>query len=147
MRQTRFQIAKKDIKSYFEEHDNKIFSYTEISKILDSNKRYWRLSVNLTTQGFIDLLIKYTKLKKYEIKLPKKMITRYAWDDISPFIFALSLEKNSYLTHYSALFWHNLTDQIPKIIYVNYEQADKHSVNAKLSQQRIDQAFSNNPRR
>jgi predicted transcriptional regulator of viral defense system len=146
MKQTRFQIAKKDINKFFKEYNAKIFSYKDISKILDSNRRYWRLSVNLTAQEFIDLLVTHTNLKKYEVNFPRETITRFAWDNISAFSLASNLEKNSYLTHYTALFLHNLTTQIPKMIYVNYEQAEKYNKNAMLTQERIDRAFLNRPR-
>lgn len=146
MRQTRFQIAKKDIIALFEEYDKNIFSYEDISKVLDKNRRFWRLPVNLTTNAFIGLLTDYTKLKRREFSFPREKIFRFAWGDTSAFSLALNLKKDSYFTHFTSLFWHNLTDQIPKTIYVNYEQSEKKLSNAGLSQDRIDRAFSNRPR-
>lgn len=146
MRQTRFKIAKKDIIALFEDYAKNIFSYDDISKILDENRRFWRLPVNLTANAFIGLLTDHTKLKRYEINFPREKILRFAWGEISAFSLALNLKKNSYFTHYTALFWHNLTDQIPKTIYVNYEQSKKNAKDAELAQDRIDRAFSNRPR-
>jgi len=146
MRQTRFQIARKDIIAFFEEYDKNIFSYKDISKVLDENRKFWRLSVSLTTNAFIGLLTDYTKLKRHEFSFPREKILRFAWGDTSAFSLALNLKKDSYFTHFTSLFWHNLTGQIPKTIYVNYEQSEKKVSNAGLSQNRIDRAFSNRPR-
>jgi len=146
MKQTRFQIAKKDIISLFEEYGKNIFSYNDISKILDENRRFWRLPVNLTANAFVGLLIDHTKLQRQEINFPREKILRFTWGEISAFSLALNLKKDSYFTHYTALFWHNLTDQVPKTIYVNYEQSKKNVKDAELPQDRIDRAFSNRPR-
>jgi len=146
MKQTRFQIAKKDIISLFEEYGKNIFSYNDISKILDENRRFWRLPVNLTANAFVGLLIDHTKLQRQEINFPREKVLRFTWGEISAFSLALNLKKDSYFTHYTALFWHNLTDQVPKTIYVNYEQSKKNVKDAELPQDRIDRAFSNRPR-
>ena len=146
MKQPRFQIAKKDIISLFEEYGKNIFSYNDISKILDENRRFWRLAVNLTANAFVGLLIDHTKLQRQEINFPREKILRFTWGEISAFSLALNLKKDSYFTHYTALFWHNLTDQVPKTIYVNYEQSKKNVKDAELPQDRIDRAFSNRPR-
>ena len=146
MRQTRFQIAKKDIIALFEEYGKTIFSYKDISKVLDENRKFWRLPVSLTTNAFIGLLTDHTKLKRYEFDFPREKILRFVWGEISAFSLALDLKKDSYFTHYTALFWHNLTDQVPKTIYVNYEQSKKNVKDAELAQDRIDRAFSNRPR-
>ncbi len=55
---------------------------------------------------------------------------------------ALALRKNSYLTHGSAVFLHGLTDQIPKTVYVNYEQSPKPQ-SGVLTQEGINRAFAN----
>ncbi|TRZ93078.1 MAG: hypothetical protein D4R82_05770 [Dehalococcoidia bacterium] len=146
MRQTRFQIAKKDIVAFFEKCDKNIFSYTDISKILNDNRDFWRLPGSLTTNAFIGLLADYTKLNRHEFSFPSEKILRFAWGSTSVFSLALDLKKDSYFTHFTSLFWHNLTDQIPKTIYVNYEQSKKKVSNAGLSQDRIDRAFSNRQR-
>lgn len=146
MRQTHFRIAKKDIITKFEEYDKNIFFYKHVSEILDENRRFWRLPVNLTANAFIDLLTDYTKLKRHEFSFPRGKILRFSWGDASVFNLTMSLKKDSYFTHYTSLFWHNLTYQIPKTIYVNYEQSKKNVSNSGLSQDRIDRAFTNRPR-
>jgi len=143
---TRFQIAKSDIVALLEEHGKEILVYYDISKMLDQNREFWRLQRSLTTPKFIDLLIENTKLKRHEMNFARKKYLRFTWDDASVYKLALSMERNSYFTHYTALYWHNLTDQIPKTIYVNYEQAQKRYTANRLLQENIDRAFRNSQR-
>jgi len=142
MRKTRFQIAKKDIVSLFENNDKGIYSYSDISNILDENRDYWRLPANLSALGFIKQLNEFTKLKRYEINFPNNKILRFSWGRVSTLSMASSIKKDSYFTHYTAMFLHNLTEQIPKTIYVNYEQTKKNYKQGELIQSRVDNAFS-----
>ena len=68
------------------------------------------------------------------------------WGDVSIFQLVLALEKNSYLSHYTAMFLHDLTEQVPKKIYATYEQPEKPKRNVKLSQSDIDKSFSKQQR-
>jgi len=142
MKNTRFNIAKDDITELFEKQSKKTFSNADISIFLNTNRRFWRLGESLTTSKFIQLLLEHTKLKKHELHFHREKIVIYSWSDISVFELALSIKSNSYLTHYTALFLHNLTEQIPKTIYVNLEQTKKPNLKSSLSQENINRAFS-----
>jgi len=142
MTKSRFQVAKKYIIEYFENLGNKVYSLNDISKILDNQRRSWLLPVGLTAEEFSKLLVTYTQLKLYDFAFMSKRIQRFTWGDVSIFRIASNLEKNAYLSHYTALLLHGLTDQIPKRIYVTYEQPEKQKVNNKLSQADIDNALS-----
>jgi len=146
MKQTRFQIAKKDIISYFDHLPSSIVSYLALSEILAENSTFWRLPIRLTTRKFTELLIHDTKLKRYDIKFPHRKIIRFVWRKASPFQLALSLKGNSYFTHYTALFLHGFTDQIPKTLYLNSEQIKKIPNKSELVQKNIDFAFSGKQR-
>ena len=37
----------------------------------------------------------------------------------------VNLRPKCYFTHYTAMYFHELTEQIPKVIYVNVEQTPK----------------------
>jgi len=139
----RFEIAKEDIISFFEKSHLKIFSFKDLAKILKENRKFWRLAEGLSTNSFIDLLLSNTKLIKHELQFPHIKTIKYSWDNVSVYQIALSIKDSSYLTHYTASFLHGLTNQIPKTIYVNFEQPKKTFHKADLSQDRIDRAFSN----
>jgi len=146
MKQTRFSIAKKDIVSFFNDYLLNIFTYDYISQILNDNKKSWRLPVNLSARKFIELLLKKTKLKAHKFSFPSRQFVRYTWGDVSVFQLALSLKERAYFTHYTALYLHNLTDQIPKTIYINVEQSKKTFNKTTLSQEKINFAFSKSQR-
>jgi len=50
--------------------------------------------------------------------------------------------SNAYLSHFSAVVFHDLTEQLPKYIYLNVEQGHKSRHKNNLTQARIDFAFS-----
>lgn len=141
MNRSRFQIAKNDIIATFEKSQKGVFTYGDISRILQENQQFWRLPISLTTEKFIEQLISHTKLKKYRLSFPYRTIVRFSWGDLSAFGLALNLEENAYFTHYTAMFLHNLTEQIPKTIYVNHEQREKRVGDSALLQSNIDRAF------
>lgn len=140
---TRFQIAKRDIVSVFERYDKDVLYTDDISRILEENRDFWRLPQGLTRSGFVKLLVEGTSLRRHEFGFPQKNYIRFTWGEPSVYRLALSLERDSYLTHYTALYWHNLTDQVPKTIYVNHEQAQKRHVSGELLQGNIERAFRN----
>ncbi len=142
MAKSRFQISKRDIIAEFDNSGKNVFAYLDISIILEKNRGFWRLPVSLTTREFIKLMLLYTKIKKVDFDFPIRRVTRFTWGDASTLSLALSLENNSYLTHYTATFLHNLTEQVPKTVYVNFEQSEKARSDNVLLQSGIDRAFS-----
>ncbi|WP_052255270.1 hypothetical protein [Salinicoccus sp. YB14-2] len=73
-------------------------------------------------------------------------IERYVatYTSVSPYEIALSLLSRSFLSHYSALYVHDLTLNNPKDIYINKEQSKKprNTKNAQLTQGKVNYAFS-----
>ncbi len=72
--------------------------------------------------------------------------TRYAWGSPSGMHLALSLHRNAYLCHGTAVFLHALNVQVPATIYVNQEQSPKQRGSGRLSQEAIQRAFSRQQR-
>ncbi len=140
---TRFSIAKQDIIHYFDESEKKIYSLSDLSDILYKNRRFWRLTNNLTSENFIDLLINGTNLKKQKLKFGSVEFTRYSWGQIDIIDLAMSLKNTGYMSHYSALSYHGLTEQIPKTIYITFEQSKKEVISRVLTQTQLDNAFAN----
>jgi predicted transcriptional regulator of viral defense system len=145
-RMTRFQIAKTDIISSFQELENNLLTEYEISTILYRNRDFWRLPKGLSVKKFIDMLLESTKLQKHIFEFPNKKYTRYSWGPASIYKLALSLESDSFFSHYTAMYLNELTEQTPKTIYVNKEQPQKRFFDRELIQGNIDRAFKNNQR-
>lgn len=142
MKITRFSISKSDIIQYFNDLPQRVFSKDDISNILSDQRRFWRLSASLRVDPFIDLLLNNTKLEKHVLNFKTIEIVRYTWGDIDIIELASNLRKKGYLSHYTAMSYHGLTEQIPKSIYINIEQAAKDVPNKNINQKNIDIALN-----
>ena len=104
-----------------------------------------RTSLSLLTHYLQNVLKLFSKIELYSEKKGEK-VTRYisTYVKVSPYEIALSLLSNSFLSHYSALYVHDLTINNPKEIYINREQSKKpiNKENAVLTQRKVDYAFS-----
>lgn len=146
MAHSRISIAKADILVYFEAQQQKVFKLTELQGILSSQRAFWRLAQSTTTQKFIAYLVEHAKLRVMEFPLPHRRETRYTWGEVPLIEVVLSLKPNSYFSHYTAVRLHGLTEQVPKVIYLNHEQHLKSQTTGGLEQGRIDMAFRSQPR-
>lgn len=102
--------------------------------------------------------IKNLKIKLLKIGVIKKVTLRSeGYKDIDriiipslnplPYHYAISLRSGTYLSHSSSMNILGLTQQIPKVIYVNKEQSPKKKSLGSLTQESIDRAFSHQQRR
>ena len=139
---TRLSIAKADIIKAIEAASRKVWTSEQLNALMREHAEFWRLAKNQTLIGFIEFLLRDTKLNKATLTFPRGEITRYIWGEASVFELALTVypKANLYLSHYSAAYLHGLTEQIPKIVYVNKEQPYQ-SQGSDLQQERIDLAF------
>ena len=138
---TRVQIAKKDIVKHFDNLPKRVFDKAEISGIYEKNREFWRLAQSMPVEEFIDFLVKNNKLKIVKFKFPSRAITKYTWGEVSLYQTLVNLRPKCYFTHYTAMYFHELTEQIPKVIYVNVEQTPKPKSMFQLEQSRIGIAF------
>lgn len=145
MSKQRIQIAKGDIVSFFDKHSERIFKQTEVAAILTQQREFWRLAQRTTTQNFIDFLIKNAKLRRFDFPFPYRGEVRFAWGEVPLLEILLTLKKDAYFSHYTAMRMHGLTEQVPKTIYINHEQRPQPQ-NSALEQGRIAAAFSRKPR-
>ena len=113
---------------------------------------YFSFSNNLRAEGILPKSPSSHKLQQlviatgivHEIELTATYpfdSKRYHRGPFSPYELALSLRPNSYLSHGTAAYLHNLTDHESHTIYVNKEQSAKDS-SSELSQAGINRAFS-----
>lgn len=140
----KFKIAQPNIEKYLDDLPQKVFYAKDLKKMLEENRQSWGLTQTLSTEKFIAELINQSRLHEIPLYSPNynKTLTRYSWD-VNPSIYqvALLIKPNSFFSHYTALFLHKLTQQIPKTIYLNTEQSEKPSLSKTLEQSRIDLAF------
>lgn len=148
MEKTRFDLAKKEIVAFLEDDERAVFSLKELGGIYRENFDRWRLAMYTSRSSFVDYLCEKGILKKITINFDKKTkITRYGLRSGFPKVeLFLSLASNAYLSHYTAMGYHQLTEQIPKTYYVNRELSPKSIPPSVLTQEGIDLAFSKPPR-
>ncbi|CAE6861912.1 hypothetical protein R69608_06860 [Paraburkholderia nemoris] len=149
MNRTRIQIAKADIVKHFDQLPSHVLKLKEIRAILADQRTFWRLAQNTTAADFIAFLRQHAKLKEIAFPFPQRSEQAYVWGDVPLLTVLLSLRKNLYLSHYTAMRLHGLTEQSPKTIYITDERSSgsgSQQERPKLSQNDIDQAFTHAPR-
>jgi len=146
-RQVRFNAAKSDILRLFRENPQRVFSLSHLKAILEEKRAFWRLTKSTTFEDFLEFLIDKGSLKEVRVRFPNRPMIRYTWGDAPMYEVLLSWHPASYLSHYTAVYLHDLTEQIPKAIYLNAEQVRKARSASGLSQHSIDTAFKRPMRR
>ncbi|MDT2818107.1 hypothetical protein P7H55_09695, partial [Vagococcus lutrae] len=97
-----------------------------LSKLKLENKIPERTSIGNFINYFVYILDLFDEVAIFNEK-EGSVIYRYVanYITISPYEIALSLLSKSFLSHYSALYAHDLTLNNPKDIYINKEQSKK----------------------
>ncbi len=147
-RTSRLQIARTDIIKAFETAPRRVFGAEDIGEILEQNRAFWRLSSHTGLQKFIEFLLEKSDLHIKEIVPVNHHISaiyRYVWKEASAFEVALSLKRDAYFCHGTAVAIHGLNDQIPQRLYLNKEQSPKGS-SGGLTQTGINRAFASKQR-
>lgn len=137
---TRLSIAKADILAVLAKSKRNAFSKGELEELLSENRAFWRLAKKTTVIQFIQFLEKNASLQSHRLKFPRP-ITRYSLGDIGPFELVQSINQDGYFSHYSAMSFHGLTEQIPKAIYFNIEQSLRPG-GGELTQAGINRSFA-----
>jgi AbiEi antitoxin C-terminal domain len=140
---SRFIVAESRIKAFFKQGDRKVFNKEQLSEILGQNRTLWNLPISMNINNFIEKLLSREILSTKEINFNGTLIKkeRYLTSEASVFQVAVSLINKSYLSHFSAVYLHGLTNQVTKTIYISFEQSKKNNVDRTLKQVAIDSAF------
>lgn len=148
-RKSRVDILKQQSDIIIDEVNKKqknILSIIDIGNILNSLLEYntnFNMPYNLSRKQFSEFLCDESILKLYEIKRKERISKKYILGDLNIYQLALSLSNKAYLCHYTAVFLHGLTDNVPKVIYINTELFLKSpKSNKDIDQSNIDRAFS-----
>lgn len=140
-------LAKNKIEHYFDLTKKHVFSNQEINDTLYRYGSQWNLAMSINSNKFIAFLISNSHMSSTTLANRKFFLWREKSYNNLIYELALSLKPNSYLSHYTAMFFNNLTEQIPKTIYVTYERKNMlHNRNTKLTQKKIDIAFEKDER-
>ena len=141
---SRFVIAEHKIRSFFKDASRRVYKKAQLEEVLEQNRSEWNLPFSMNGNRFTDRLLNSNILSKQEIDF-NGIISRqerFLALDASVFQIAVSLKNKSYLSHYSAVYLQGLTTQVPKTIYISFEQSKKVNVDRKITQSGIDAAFA-----
>lgn len=124
-----------------------VYSRVSLIALLNDLKERKLISKSTKYNHFVQYLINELEiLERIKVDLPNdKKTERYVISklNVHPFEIALSLNPGAYISHYSALFIHDLTHNVPKDIYINREQTSKpKNLDNMLTQKKIDYAFN-----
>lgn len=150
-RKNQLELSFDAIEIYLDQLQVKSFSEKTLQDIFNNKKDEWQIPANKNASHFFSFLQKkgvlfMTSFNDEQNKI--KII--YSWKTQDDFTVMAGLKNNSYYSYYTALFIHQLTLQIPKTYYLNYEHSsDMNPVSGKpsLTQSAIDKAFSGNQRK
>jgi len=135
----------KKIIGYFNELGPSAFRWKNLSFILKKYKNEWDIDESFASKEFVSFLINNKIIKEHEFNFPYRKEIIYSIGNLSLYDLIMNLKKNSYFSHYTAMYINNLTEQIPKTIYLNYEQTPKPQFD-DLTQEKLDWAFKRKPR-
>ncbi len=139
----RVKEAREKIVSVLNEEGRRVFSPQDLIQLLDRHRKDWWILSGITRSNFIKYLEQELRLRKVVLagSTHQQKFTRYLWQEPSPVEVASTLRSTAYLCHSSAVFVHGLTEQLPKVLYVNYEQSVKPKSSGTLTQESLDRAF------
>ena len=151
-RPRKIQLARSVILRFFEQERQRVFSVSELTSLFRKHSQEWGLAVNMTGAEFVEFLLRESKLRLINVEPQNhpdaRSVTLYTWGEVSPLLVGASLWKGAYLSHGTAVLLHALTDQLPKVIYVNKEQSLKGAGSkTDLQQANIDRAFGRKAQR
>jgi len=145
MRPEKLKSAISKLTTVLDASPRRVFGLNALTAFLEEHRKDAKLPTSVPRSQLIDFLtpegLRVVRLRSST----GQTLTRYAWRDASDFGIALSVFNKLYLCHLSAMVLHDLTDQVPSMMYVNREQSPK-SFDANLTQRGIDLAFSRKAR-
>lgn len=139
------------IEDFFDKSDLKSFTANKFREIFKRNSHGWNIPINKYASQVLTYLVSRGVMNKNTfIDDTNESKTIYSWKSKDEFTIISGLKSDSYFSHYSALYLHQLSLQIPKTIYLNFEHkaaSSYNSTNNILLQESIDKAFQGSQRK
>lgn len=113
----------------------------DISAILETNRKAWRLALSTNFTTFVKFLTTQGKLRRVSLQFPYRPETLFTWGSVSTLAIAVASKPKAYLCQHTAMELHQLTKEKSRVIYANCEQRPLPSSEGPLRQQAIDTAL------
>jgi hypothetical protein len=145
---SKITLAQSKVSDYFNAVSRQVFSQTVLHDLIEKKRREWDLPETPTPAKIIQKWIDNGFIKSQLFSFSDESeILMYIHGEPTIYEIAVNLRPKSYISHYPAMFLHNLTTQVPKTIYTTLELSPKQYKPSSLTQTAIDKAFSNPQRR
>lgn len=150
MRTNAFDTSKALIEAYFDQSAKKSFTVKALDLVLGQNRSLWSIPESKTVENFITFLEKRSQMNSSTLYRTDNndALRLFTWRTTDQLTVFTGLKNNAYYSHYTALFLHGLTEQVPKTYYLNFEHSG-YQINrdTELKQTNIDKAFSKEQRK
>lgn len=148
-RVSRITLAQRFITDYFHQLGRSAFSQKELFDIISDKRDTWDLPATSTEARIVEKLIRNNFLREAKLTLSNGTESSiYLFEIPSIYEIAVALRPKSFISHFSAVYLHGLTNQVPKTVYSSIEQSRKILQDVPtLNQSSIDRAFSAPQRR
>jgi|ERR1700676_700151 len=144
---TKSRINLSRLEAAFQGRREKAFSQADLFATFIAAPLEWNLPRSMTKQTFIEMLLRRTKMS--EVTLASSdypPLIRYVWDKkATPVSLALSIKRNAFVSHGSAMWVHGIGGD-ENLIFINVEQSKKPPNRSVLTQEGIDRAFRSEQR-
>lgn len=137
------------ITTYFTQHYQRVFTYAEIARILESHSEEWNLPTSTSFNKMTEFLVekKILFVTKGRFKEGSKYLRYHFHKTPSLFELATSLKSNAYISQVTAAQFFDLLPPHISTVYVTQEQTNRSNSKGILSQEAIDVAFRQAQRR
>ena len=145
---SKITLAQERVAEQFAANGRAVYTSQELYALINQHRGRWdlpettslkRVVQKWTENGFITEQV-------FELSDQNRLVL-YLYGEPSIYEIAVTLRPKSYISHYPAVFLHELTNQVPKTIYTTQELSAKRNRNYSLEQKAIDKAFSQPQRR
>ncbi len=148
MSKARLKAALPDIVGFYEQLPDKIHCPSDISSHLFNQRSRWNISDNTGIQKFIEQLIESGHLTEIDFPFPPpyRREVRYAWGKFLIHEVMQTIKPGGYFSYQTAVKFHGLSKQQPKITYLTVEQKNSSISHGVMAQDSINRAFAGKPR-
>ena len=140
-----FLRAKDDIKTLFEQAPHLSYTRNDLIDIFDRYRLEWNIAAYRNYKHFLSFHEANDILHKEKLIHQSSGSVKQLWNKshATHFQKGLTIKKDGYLSNFSAMQIHQITLQIPKTIFVSFDQYGSYNTDTiHLEQAAVDKAFS-----
>ena len=124
MRIESFLKAESDIRDYFAKNNFLVYTRNDLIDIFNQQRDFWEIASYRNYKHFLSFLDEKQILIKEKLVNIHNGAIKYLWNkfNVTNFDKAIAIKKDGYLSNFSAMQIHGITLQIPKTIFVSFDQ-------------------------